>query len=62
MTDEKILEIANRYTIPETESRILVDENGNVTGGTVTMTYWEFLEEELIAFAQSVIEEHKQND
>lgn len=62
MNNEKILEIARRYTAPETESRILFDENGNVTGGTVTMTYWEFLEEELISFAQSVIEEHKQDD
>lgn len=56
MTNEKILEIANRYTTPEAESRILFGADGNATGETVTMTYWNFCEEELLAFAQSVIE------
>lgn len=56
MNKKQILEIANRYTLPEAESRILFGADGNATGGTVTMTYWNFCEEELIAFAQSLIE------
>ena len=45
MTNEKILEIARRYTSPI---------EGELDGGTVT--YWEFWEEELLAFAQAIIE------
>ena len=46
MTPEKIIEIAHRYSdkaypAPDDYSRV---------------TYWEFLEKDLIAFAQSVIE------
>ena len=43
MTNDKILEIARRYTSPT--------EFG---GGTVS--HWGFWEEDLIAFAQSIIE------
>ena len=46
MTPEQIIEIAHRYSdkaypAPDDYSRV---------------TYWEFLEKDLIAFAQSVIE------
>ena len=46
MTPEQIIEIAHRYSdkaypAPDDSSRV---------------TYWEFLEKDLIAFAQSVIE------
>ena len=47
MNNEKILEIARRYTSPT--------EFG---GGTVS--HWGFWEEDLIAFAQSVIEEEQE--
>ena len=56
MSPEKILEIARRYTYPGTRSAILFGEDGQPTGETVTTTCWAFHEEELLAFAQSVIE------
>lgn len=48
MNDEKILEIARRHMSPI---------EGELDGGTVA--YWEFWEEELLAFAQAVIKESR---
>jgi len=45
MDNDKILELARRHTSPI---------EGELDGGTVT--YWEFWEEELLAFAQAIIE------
>lgn len=60
MTNEKILEIARRYTVPQEGSSLLVefDEHDvpTPTGETISMETWYFCEEELLAFAQSVIE------
>lgn len=62
MSPEKILEIARRYTAPVEESSILIDDGGNPTGETLNLMMWNFCEEELLAFAQSVIKEGRQND
>lgn len=61
MTNDKILEIARRYTVPKEESSILIDEGGNPTGETLTLMMWNFCEEELLAFAQSVIEADRES-
>lgn len=63
MTDEKILEIARRFTVPKEEGLTLVvfDKHGGTTptGETLSMMMWSFCEEKLLAFAQSVIEEER---
>lgn len=60
MTPEKILEIARRYTAPKEEGLALVvfDKHGGTTptGETLSMMMWSFREEELVAFANDVIE------
>lgn len=60
MNKEKILEIARRYTVPKEESSLLVEFNSDdvptPTGETLNLMMWNFCEEELIAFAQSVVE------
>lgn len=66
MTPEKILEIARRYTAPQEESSLLVEFNSDdvptPTGETLNMMMWNFCEEELIAFAKSVIEEARKSE
>lgn len=49
MKPEKILEIARRFTVPEV-----------VGAKEWPMVYWEFCEEELLAFAKSVIEANRE--
>lgn len=61
MTNDKILEIARRYTVPKEESSILIDEGGNPTGETLTLMMWNFCEEELLAFSKSVIEADRES-
>lgn len=66
MTPEKILEIARRYTVPVEESSLLVEFNSDdvptPTGETLNLIMWNFCEEELLAFAQSVIEADRKNE
>lgn len=59
MTPEKILEIARRYTDPETQYPIFSGYDGKPIGETTTKTYWSFCEEELLAFAKDVIGEER---
>ena len=60
MTNDKILEIARRYTVPKEESSILVEFNEHdvptPTGETLNLVMWNFCEEELLAFSKSLIE------
>lgn len=58
MDNDKILEIARCYG---TENRkwVPVLEDGKEVGIVRRMAVWEFAEENLIAFAQSVIEESR---
>ena len=66
MNKAKILEIARRYTVPKEESSLLVEFNGDdvptPTGETLNLMMWNFCEEELVAFAQSVIEVDRKNE
>ena len=59
MNSEQILEIARRFTTPAPDCQILFGEDGNPTGETLNLMMLNFCEEELIAFAQSVIEEER---
>ena len=64
MNNDEILEIARRYTVPKEESSLLVEYAGDVptpTGETLSMVMWNFCEEELLAFAQSVIEAYRES-
>lgn len=64
MTNDKILEIARRYTVPKNEKVQLVKfkENNVIepTDATLNMVMWKFCQEELIAFAQSVLEAERE--
>ena len=56
MTPDKILEIARRYTAPEVREQQVCYDDGSPSRTLYSMTYWEFCEEELLSFAQAIIE------
>ena len=57
MTPEKILEIAHRYSEPETT----VQHDGKPNGPFYRMTHWLFCQEDLIPFAQAIIEAERES-
>ena len=61
MTTDKILEIARRYTVPEVREEQLFYMDGSPSREFTSMTYWKFCEEELIAFAQSILEAERES-